>query len=1066
MSRFVGRALILSISYHVSELNKQKSYPEVVSQPNYSKIEEKILAKWKSENTFEKSVAQRRNKSGENDYVFYDGPPFANGSVHYGHLLTGFVKDIVPRYQTMRGKCVERRFGWDCHGLPAEMGVEKQLKISGRKAITEYGIDKFNETCRTSVLTYTQEWESSVTRQARWVDFKNDYKTMDLSYMESVIWAFKELYKKGLIYKGYKVMPYSWACQTPLSNFETKMDNAYRERQDPAVTVAFELTPKADDALPLRVLAWTTTPWTLPSNFGLAVNKAITYVIVSDQGQGYLLAESIYEKSKDLFQAPELVGTILGADLIGRKYTPLFPYFAATAGAFEIFHADFVTTEEGTGVVHLAPYGEDDFKLFEEKGVKLTIAVDESGVFVEPISDYAGQHVFDANKNIIKDLKARGQVLKHETYLHNYPHCWRTDTPVIYKPLSSWFVKVTDVKERMSKLNEQIHWIPEHVKSGQFGNTLETAPDWSISRNRFWGTPIPVWESDDPRFPRTDVYGSIEELELDFGVKVTDLHRPYIDELVRPNPDDPTGQSKMRRVSEVFDCWFESGSMPFAQVHYPFENKDWFENNFPADFIVEYISQTRGWFYTLMVLGAALFDRPPFLNCICHGVVLDLTGQKLSKRLNNYPSPAEVFDKYGADALRWFMCQSQVLRGGDIQIDADGKEIGKVQRAVHNPLWNAYYFFALYANTDGIKAEYNTSSKYLLDRYILSKMATLIAGVEQAMDAYDIPSACAQVTGFLDSLTNWYIRRSRERFWKAGLDQDKIAAFNTLYTVLVDLCRIAAPLLPLLTEEIFSGLTQKESVHLEDWPSLSAYEAEVPLVESMDRVREICSAALAIRESKSLRTRLPLSSLTVVGKNVQPLSSYKDIIAEEINVKSVEFSEELGKFATYQLKVNARALGPRMGARVQQIIVAAKQGDWKLSDGDKVSVAGEPLLVGEYELTMVGQEGFASQNTSDNSAVVILDVRLTPELEAEGAARDLIRAVQQTRKEADFRVADRISLGVKASTNFVAQVEGFADFIKEQTLATALSFQELPTTSFLAELDVAGEKIQIGVQKA
>jgi isoleucyl-tRNA synthetase len=1047
----------------VSQDKVQKYYPEVNSQPNYPKIEEQALARWQENKTFDATLNASRKSDHSNDYVFYDGPPFANGSPHYGHLLTGFVKDIVPRYQTMRGKFVDRRFGWDCHGLPAEMEVEKQLKISGRKAITEYGIDKFNNTCRESVLTYTNEWRSTVTRQARWVDFDRDYKTMDSSYMESVIWAFKQLWEKGLIYKGYKVMPYSWACQTPLSNFETKMDNSYRERQDPAVTVAFNLWPLPEDPMPIRVLAWTTTPWTLPSNFGLAVNQELEYLLVEDQGQAYVLAAGVFEKLKSVFKEPKTLKTIQGNTLVGRKYEPLFPYFSKTEGAFKVFHADFVTTDEGTGVVHLAPYGEDDFKLFEQHGVELTIAVDDAGVFTEPVSDYLGQHVFDANKNIIKDLKQRGQILKHETYLHNYPHCWRTDTPVIYKPLSSWFVKVTDIKDRMIELNHQIRWIPEHVKYGQWGTWLENARDWSISRNRFWGTPIPVWESDDPRYPRVDVYGSIAELERDFGVKVTDLHRPFIDELVRPNPDDPTGKSMMRRVSEVFDCWFESGSMPFAQIHYPFENKEWFENNFPADFIVEYIAQTRGWFYTLMVLGTALFDRPPFLNCICHGVVLDVNGQKLSKRLRNYPSPEEVFSKFGADALRWFLCQSQVLRGSDIQIDTDGKEIGKVQRAVHNPLWNAFYFFTLYANTDGIKAEYRVDSKELLDRYILSKMAELISAVENALDNYDIPEGCARVVDFLDVLTNWYIRRSREVFWKSGVDAAKTAAFNTLYSVLCDLCRVVAPLLPMVADEIFRGLTGKESVHLESWPSAATYSCDEALVANMDRVRQICSAALAIREAKSLRTRLPLAELTVVGADVEGLAPYSAIIADEINIKSVNFSEEVGKYANYQLKINARALGPRLGSKVQQIIAAAKGGNWKLGSDGSVSVAEDALLEGEYELSLVAREGFASQNTADRSAVVILDVRLTPELEAEGAARDLIRAVQQTRKEADLHVADRIKLAVEASTNLVDQVRPFADFIKEQTLAIDLDFGAVNPNAYAAEADVAGERVKVSV---
>ncbi|HEU4418862.1 MAG TPA: isoleucine--tRNA ligase, partial [Planctomycetota bacterium] len=725
----------------MTEPGVRKHYPEVAAQANFPQIEAEVLARWQEHATFRRSVENRpAGQSGSNEYVFFDGPPFANGLPHYGHLLTGFVKDVVPRYHTMRGRRVERRFGWDCHGLPAEMEAEKELKVSGREQILAFGIEKYNDACRKSVQRYTNEWRNYVTRQARWVDFDNDYKTMDLSYMESVMWAFKTLHQKGLVYEGQRVMPYSWAMQTPVSNFETRIDDATRPRQDPAITVAFSLHAQTGDPGPLQMLVWTTTPWTLPSNLALAVGPEIDYAIVQKGGVRYVIGAATiaqYRKELDGFTTER---TLKGKELVGRTYEPLFPYFSKHPNSFRVLAGDFVDTAEGTGVVHMAPgFGEDDQKVCEANGIELVCPVDDRGRFTMEVPDWQGLLVFDANKDIIKVLKERSVLLKHVTYEHNYPHCWRTREPLIYKALpGAWFVKVTAFKDRMLAHNATIRWIPEHVRDGQFGKWLENARDWSISRNRYWGSPIPVWKSDDPKHPRTDVYGSIAELERDFKVKVNDLHRPFVDELVRKNPDDPTGRSKMRRVPEVLDCWFESGSMPFAQVHYPFENKQWFESHFPADFIVEYVAQTRGWFYTLVVLAAALFDKPPFRNCICHGVVLDENGAKLSKSLRNYPDPVELFAKTGADALRWFLMSSPILRGGDLQISKDGKQIHEVVRLVLNPIWNAYYFFTLYANTDGVKAKVRSDQKAVLDRYVLSKTRAMVEGVQRCMDEYDI----------------------------------------------------------------------------------------------------------------------------------------------------------------------------------------------------------------------------------------------------------------------------------------------------------------------------------------
>ncbi|HTO08107.1 MAG TPA: class I tRNA ligase family protein, partial [Myxococcota bacterium] len=551
---------------------KAKPYPDVEADPSFPAIEERVLGYWRANHVFEKSVEQRpAGAKGANEYVFYDGPPFANGLPHYGHLLTGYVKDIVPRYQTLRGRRVERRFGWDCHGLPAEMEAEKELGVAGHKAISEYGIARFNDYCRTSVLRYTEAWQETVTRQARWVDFKHDYKTMDLSYMESVMWAFKQLWDKGLLYEGYRVMPYSWAAQTPVSNFETRLDNSYRERQDPAITVRFALEGGPE------LWVWTTTPWTLPSNLALAVGPAIEYALFEKDGKRFALGAATVEKYAAELEGARRVGSLRGAELVGKRYAPIYPFFAKTPNAFVVLGADFVDTAEGTGVVHIAPgFGEDDMAACQAAGIPVVVPVDEAGKFTAEVPPWQGQLVFDANPQIIRELKERGRIVRHETIVHNYPHCWRTDQPLIYRAMSSWYVKVTAIRDRLVECNRSINWVPEHVRDGLFGKWLEGARDWSISRNRFWGSPLPVWISDDPRFPRVDVYGSLDELERDFGVRPHDLHRPAIDELTRPNPDDPSGKATMRRIADVLDCWFESGSMPFAQVHYPFENREWF----------------------------------------------------------------------------------------------------------------------------------------------------------------------------------------------------------------------------------------------------------------------------------------------------------------------------------------------------------------------------------------------------------------------------------------------------------------------------------------------------------
>jgi isoleucyl-tRNA synthetase len=1046
--------------------NAKKPYPEVPAQANFPQLEAAVLARWERDGTFRRSVEQR---PAVGEFVFYDGPPFANGLPHYGHLLTGFVKDVVPRYQTMRGRRVERRFGWDCHGLPAEMEAEKELGLSGAQAVQSIGLATYNDACRRSVQRYTKEWRSYVTRQARWVDFDRDYKTMDLSYMESVLWAFKTLHGKGLVYEGQRVMAYSWALQTPVSNFETRIDDATRPRQDPAITVAFALQPRAGDPGPLKILVWTTTPWTLPSNLALAVGPEIDYAIVQKGDVRYVVGAATVAAYKKELEGFEPVGALKGKDLIGRTYEPMFPYFAGRANCFRVLGGEFVDTAEGTGVVHMAPgFGEDDQKVCEANGIELVCPVDERGRYTAEVPDWQGTLVFDANKEIIKVLKDRGVLLRHVTYEHNYPHCWRTREPLIYKAIpGAWFVKVTAIKDRMIAHNRTIQWIPEHVKDGQFGKWLENARDWSISRNRFWGAPIPVWKSDDPRYPRTDVYGSIAELERDFGVEVTDLHRPFVDSLTRPNPDDPTGKSTMRRVPEVLDCWFESGSMPFAQVHYPFENKYWFESHFPADFIVEYVAQTRGWFYTLVVLATALFDKPPFQNVICHGVVLDEHGQKLSKSLRNYPDPVEMFEKTGADALRWFLMSSPILRGGDLQIQKDGKQIHEVVRLVLNPIWNAYYFFTLYANADGVTAKLRADQAAVLDRYALSKTRQMVAGVQRAMDAYDIAAACQLVKEYLDALNNWYIRRSRPRFWGETGAADQRDAYDTLYTCLVVLCRACAPLLPLLTETVFTGLTGEPSVHLANWPDDVALPDDVQLVAQMDRVRDACSVGLALREAKKLRTRLPLPQVTLAGADAAAMAPFAQLLQDELNVKHVGFAADIGAFGSFRLQIDAKALGPKLGPKMKDVLAATRSGAWRLA-GDRAEIGGAVLDKGEYVLQLVPKDGITAAALSTNDVVLVLDTAVTPELEQEGVARDFVRLVQQARKDAGLHVSDRVRVAFEADDATAAAIAAHAGYVREQVLAIELTAGAAPAGAFAAEGKVGsggGAAVKLAVAK-
>ena len=1014
-----------------------KQFPDLNSKPNFSEIERKILDFWEKDETFNKTL----NKGQTSEFVFYDGPPFANGLPHYGHLLTGFVKDIIPRFQTMLGNKVDRRFGWDCHGLPAEMESEKELGVSGRAEIIKFGVGNFNDHCQKSVMKYTQEWEKSVNRQARWVDFKNDYKTMDISYMESVIWAFKELWKKGLIYEKDRVMPYSWKAETPISNFETRLDNSYREREDPAVTVRFKLD-KGTKFASASILIWTTTPWTLPSNLAVAVNSELDYLLISNGSEKLIIGEFALSKYDNELSDYKVEEKIKGSDLVGLKYYPVFNYFEKQPNAFRILPAEFVNTEEGTGIVHMAPgFGEDDQSICEDNNIKTVCPVDSKGQFTSEISDYSGQLVFDANPEIIKKLKLDGYLLKRENYKHNYPHSWRTDEPLIYKTLNSWYVEVSKFRDNMVSNNQKINWIPDHIKDGAFGNWLAGARDWSISRNRFWGTPIPVWKSDDPDYPRIDVYGSLDEIESDFGVRPDNLHRPYIDELTRPNPDDPTGKSTMRRVEEVFDCWFESGSMPFAQVHYPFENKEWFESHFPADFIVEYIAQTRGWFYTLMVLSTALFDKPPFLNAIGHGVVIDEKGLKLSKRLNNYPEPEKVWKNFGADALRWFLVSSPILRGQNLMMDSTGSGIDSSLRQVIVPLWNSVYFFNLYCNLEKYKPNSINKANLPIDKYILSKSKKASLDVKEFLNNYDITGACAIVSEFIDTLNNWYIRRSRNRFWAKANTSSATDAYDTLYTALNILLKIIAPLSPLISEKLFMNLNEGKSVHLENWPDVSGIESNNQLIEEMDIIRKVVSTSLSIRKINKIRVRQPLNSLTIQSDKNRWIKENFELIKEEVNVKEINKKKKKNNENSVQLKINPRLLGPRIGKKVQECIQLSKEGKWKEENG--VVVIGDfELKEGEYDIETITNDDPSTQTIEGTDFIVKMDLAIDEKLKKEGIARDLVRAVQTTRREKDLNVSDSIKIKIFGDEDLIDSINQNLEFVKNQILAKEVIFDD------------------------
>ncbi len=1024
---------------------------------SFARREERVLAFWAHHDIFHKSL---KNRAEAEHFSFYDGPPFATGLPHYGHILAGTIKDAVARYKTMQGFSVPRRFGWDCHGLPVENEIEKSHNLSGALQIEAYGIDKFNEECRKIVLRYTSEWKKTVLRMGRWVEFDKTYHTMDISFMESVWWVFSEIWNKGLVYEGFKVMHYSPKLGTPISNFEANLN--YREVDDPSLTVKFELSDCKE-----YLLVWTTTPWTLPSNLGLAISPKLEYVKIreSEKGEVYILAKNrlaVYFSEGTY----EVLDTFLGDALFGKSYKPLMPYFQGHKNAFVVLKGDFVATGEGTGVVHMAPaFGEDDFFVCKEAGIEIVCPIDVNCQFNSEVPDYKGVFVKDADKDIIKRLKNEGKVFKHQTIRHRYPFCWRTDLPLIYRAVSTWFIAVEKIKDKIVANNELIHWVPDHIKSGRFGKWLENARDWAVSRNRYWGTPLPIWRSEDGDMI---VISSVKELEERTGQKVVDLHRHFIDHLTFVE----NGKT-YKRVSEVFDCWFESGSMPYAQNHYPFENADETMREFPADFIAEGLDQTRGWFYTLTVIASALFDQPAFLNVIVNGIVLAEDGHKMSKRLKNYPDPEIVIDKYGSDAIRLYLLNSPVVRADDVNFSEAGVE--GVLKQVLLPLWNSYLFLATYAeiyewiptadNFDRPKAD--------IDRWILSRLQKLIEDVTTAMDAYQLDAAVIPLVGFVDELTNWYIRRSRTRFWVEENSEDRRQAFETLYTVILALSKLAAPIMPFITDAIYQELKRKdalESIHMTDFPKVDEYLRDIELEEEMKYTQDVVNSGHALRKEHQIKVRQPLKKAHIISSDsvlLEGLKRHEHLIREELNVKELEFHIDETAFVKLKPKPNFRVLGKKVGKYMNQVKEKVDHFDqitlMKIFNNEPVAIIieGETFLLTQEDVLVVREvlEGLVAECVG--SITIALDTFITPALKQEGIAREIINKINTLRKQEGFEVVDRIELKIEAPDEVREAYETFKDYISGEILARTVTFcpviegKELEINENLIKLNIA-----------
>lgn len=1018
---------------------------------SWSDREQRILKFWQEKDIFHQSLRDNRPL-----FTIYDGPPFATGLPHYGHLLAGMIKDVIPRYKTMKGFTVPRRFGWDCHGLPIENEIEKAKELSGAAAIEAFGVGKFNEECRAIVLKYTAEWKKTVDRMGRWVDFNDSFRTMDLTFMESVWWVFQQLYQKGLVYEGFKVMPFSMKLGTPVSNFEANLN--YQEVDDPSLVISFELQTQPQTYF----LAWTTTPWTLPSNLALMVGPDITYLKVQQGDKFYYIAESRLQAH---FKDPiSIIGRFQGKELEGLKYKPIFPFFKDRQ-AFRVILEQAVSTEEGTGIVHSAPaFGEMDFYACKREGIELICPVDHNGRFTKEVPPWTGQLVKDADKEIARDLKQRGLLFYQGTIRHRYPFCWRSDTPLIYKAVKTWFVAVEQFKDRLVKANEQIHWVPGHIKEGRFGKWLENARDWAISRNRYWGTPIPLWKSDEGDLI---AIGSIAELEKLTGTKINDLHRHFIDDLTF----EKNGKT-YRRISEVFDCWFESGSMPYAQNHYPFENRELFERGFPADFIAEGIDQTRAWFYTLTVLSAALFDKPSFKNVIVNGIVLAEDGNKMSKRLRNYPDPELVMQKYGADAIRLYLLNSPGVRGEDLRFSEKGVE--HILRQVLIPFWNSYVFLSTYAKIYHWTPEkIHKKPKALIDQWILSLTQKFILEVEQAMEIYELNNAVEPFVGFIDQLTNWYIRRCRERFWSEENSQDRQEAFGTLYTVLLQLCKIAAPFVPFLTDAIYRELktdSMPESVHLCDFPKVDAALRNVALEQEMQAAQQAVTLGHHVRKEYKIKVRQPLSRVHLITSNVELFSALerqKNLIADELNVKEVHCHSDEASFVQWGIKPHFPTLGKKIGKLMPIVKAAMEKFDRNkiqtLAKGQNLTilVENESIILepSDVQIERKVKEGLAADN--EGELTVALDTGLNETLIEEGIARELVNKINTMRRDNDFLVTDRVRIYMNTTPYVQKCFEAWRDYIMHEVLGVEVNFGKYDGTDW----DINGEKTVIQLMK-
>lgn len=1026
-------------------------------------MEHEVLDYWDEHDVFQQTLENTKEKK---PYIFYDGPPFATGLPHHGHIVASTIKDIVPRYWTMKGRYVMRRFGWDCHGLPIEHEIDKKLNMSAQQAVEEMGVAGYNDQCRAIVDRYTSEWRQTITRLGRWVDFDNDYKTMDPWYMESVWWVLKQLWDKGLVYQGSRVMPVSTELGTPLSNFEANLN--YQDVQDPAVTVLFKLTD--EDAY---LSAWTTTPWTLPSNLGICVGADIDYVKVRDAAAGKVFY--VAEACMGAYGEFEVLEKLKGSALVGRSYEPLFPYFAdeRARGAFVVLADDYVTTEAGTGMVHQAPaFGEDDYRILQAAGIEaFVVPVTPNGIFTDEVSDFAGQYIKDADKEIIRYLKDAGALYRHDTIQHSYPFCYRSDTPLIYRAIPSWYVRVTEMRDRLLAANAQIRWVPDHIKEGRFGNWLEGAIDWSISRNRVWGTPIPIWIND---VTGNEIcIGSVDELEQHTGVRVSDLHREHVDPLTFEVAGE---EGTYRRIEEVLDCWFESGSMPYAQLHYPFENQQVFESGFPAEFIAEGLDQTRGWFYTLTVLAAALYDKPAFRNVIVNGMVMAEDGKKMSKRLKNYTPPDELMEVYGADALRLYLINSGLVRGEEQRFADSG--VRDMTRRALLPWYNAFSFLKTYAEIDQWSPDKGLhQGDNILDQWILSRLQTLKANVAEQMEAYRLYNVVPQLFDFIEDLTNWYIRLNRTRFWGEEITADKIAAYSTLYTTLHELAQVMAPFSPFLAEHLYLELAtlggreaSPASVHLCDYPEAEPERIRADLELAVDRMQQVVLLGRQRREEAKIGIRTPLRCLTVINRDealLKGIGELEDYLKSELNVLEVRYESDEGAYIELVAKPNFPLLGKRLGKRMKEFQgliggLSAAQIAALQADGE-IELGGETFSTEEIQVLQQAKPG--TTTVSNRFISVDLDCQLDDELVRGGYGREIVNRIQQRRKEIGLNVADRIEVAFEGDAELLRAATEHQSTIMQATLAVSFEQQALSGAGAV-EAEIDGRPFVFLVRKA